>query len=140
MLTLNNHRRLGAARVLVYAVIGYVGVLGFGMLASAAVAGGDSFADVALAAVTLVFLAPLGALAGAAIGLYPYRNARLHGTESFIFWALPVIVIAGASAASARNGLPVGLAVFMLGLAAMAVIRVALIERQAGSAGRMEGR
>lgn len=63
---------VGLSRVLAFAVIGGLTALVVGM-AAVALAPDNGFADLAAAAVTSVFLVPLGVLVGGGVGWYTGR-------------------------------------------------------------------
>lgn len=112
-------------RAVVYALTGFVAVLFLGMAVSRSI-GGDSFADLGLAATTPTVLAPLGALGGALLAARRHRRIALTPADRAVFgwvmiaaWALTMIAytMAGPTAA---------LTVLILETAALVIVRMAL--------------
>lgn len=123
--------RSGVARALLYALSGYAGVLGLGWLTSSQLSGGDSFADLGLAALTIVVLAPLAGLIGAAMAFAPYRRWKLSRDHASLFWSAVAIVLGVSGTASLWLDFPLSFTTLLMGSTALVVMRVALIERQA---------
>ncbi|MGH8944527.1 MAG: hypothetical protein ACRDVL_00055 [Acidimicrobiia bacterium] len=121
----------GPIRSLIYAVSAYLGTLAIGKLATAALGGGDSFVDLAVATLILLVLAPLAGLVGASVGFLPYRHQRLRRPDAALFWSAAAIVLGFVGFSSLWLDLPTGLTTLLVGSAALIVMRVALIHRSA---------
>ena len=117
----------GPIRSSVYALSGYLGMLGLGKLVTAALGGGNSFADLGLATLTLVVLAPLAALLGASLGYLPYRHHRLVKPDAALFWSAVALVLGSVGFTALWLDFPTGFTTLLVGSAALVVMRVALI-------------
>lgn len=126
----------GSLRSVVYSVAGYLGMLGLGKLASSRLDGGDSFIDLGVAAMTMVLLAPLAALVGAAVAYFPYRGWRLSKAGAAQFWLAVALVVGFVAGSLLWLDLPTGVTALLIGSTALLIMRVALIERQ-GRFGRL---
>lgn len=121
----------GTLRVALYAITSYGGVLALGWFASSRLSGGDSFADLGMAALTIVVLAPLAGLIGAAMAFVPYRRWKLSRDHASLFWSAVAIVLGVSGTASLWLDFPSSFTTLLMGSTALVVMRVALIERQA---------
>lgn len=118
-----------------YALTGYLGMIGLGKLVIPGLAGGDSFADLGLAALVQFVVAPLAGLAGAIVGVLPYRHQRLRQGHAATFWEAATLVVGSVAATAALLDIPTALSTLVIGLAALVVMRVALLDRQRRTGG-----
>jgi hypothetical protein len=131
MRTIFGPARRGSLRVALHAIAGYVGVLGLGWFVSSRLSGGDSVADLGLAALTIVVLAPLAGLIGAAMAFVPYRRRKLSRDDATLFWSAAAIVLTATGAVSVWLDFPYSVNTLLMGSIALVVMRVALAERHA---------
>lgn len=122
--------RTGALVSAGYAFAGYLGMIGLGKVVIPTLAGGDSYADLGLAALTLVVFAPMAGLAGSVVGFLPYRHRRLRKAHAGTFWAAVIVVVAVTAATGGLLDVPTALSALLVGLATLLVMRVSLVERQ----------
>lgn len=122
--------RSGIARALLYALAAYAGVLGLGWFTSSRLSGGNSFADLGLAALTIVVLAPLAGFVGATMAFAPYRRRKLNRDQASLFWSTVAIVLGVSGAVSLWLDIPRGFTTLLVGSTALVIMRIALIERQ----------
>lgn len=112
------YRPAAALRALALAALGYLLILGIGA-GVGVLLDDENFTGLGLIALTVVVLAPLGGLAGAAMGL------RLYGDSlrPRLTWRWPVMATAFTIAAIGVLELPTGLTWLTLGLASSMVYR-----------------
>lgn len=122
--------RHGALKAALFAGAGYAGALVVGWFASSRMSLEGSFADLALAALTVLVLAPLAGLLGAAVGFLPYRRLKLSKDDAVWFWAAAAVVVLMSGVESLWLGVPSSLTSALMGSTALMVMRVALIERR----------
>lgn len=104
--------------------------MGVGWLISTGLSGHGPVADLAVAAITVLVLAPLAGLVGAALAFVPYRRMRLNRGDAVWFWAAAAVVYLVSSAEWVWLGVTSSLTNALMGSTALMVMRVALIERR----------
>ncbi len=119
---MNNYRTNAALKGFGLAIFGYALTLGLGALIGSLFADGDSFADLGIYAVTLVVLAPLGAVAGALIGLKIFGDTN----RPKVSWMTGLLIAGILFIMYIGPGMPLGLAGAILALAVIGVYRAGL--------------
>lgn len=118
----------GTVAACLSALAGFLVTLTIGQVASAAFDGGESFAGIALAAMTATVFAPLGALVGALVISIRRRRIRLRADEQHVLdWA---VILAGALTLAVYGIVDAvaGLTTLILETAALLIIRIALAD------------
>lgn len=126
---MNHYQTHSALKGLGLSLLAYAITLGLGALIGSMFAGGDSFTDLGIYALTLVVFAPLGALAGALTGLRMFGDpgrSPMNWTTGLFIVAVFIIMFMGP-------GMPFGLTGIILATAGIAVYRTGLGPVSAGN-------